>query len=501
MIFKRLIVHCVTCLSLAGTVAAYEAPQQEADISPIFTDTIGFAYTVEHTTFVDSVDQAKYTEPEHVNSGIVGLEVLGLNFVVWGWDRYVLDKDYARTGPSYWKRNLREGWEWDHNHWAINFFGHPYQGAFYYMTARASGFDFYRSLLWAALGSYTWEMFAETEYPSTNDFIMTSIGGSAYGEVLYRLSRKLYGNENAEWYRKLGAFALQPMGYLQRAAFGNRDNYTGNTPLEMDLFVGSGTHFGNTYRFGGKNADQLDKKWDDRHVMFGTNIEYGRPYRKVKRPFDYFTLYAGTELGNDGALVHMDVTGKLANAGAHGRGHWVDFASYLDYDTFYGDFATIGTISLGGGMDLGLWLYPKVRFRIVNQAYWIILGSADLGYDDLIKEAHPEYVDDKDNYQYNMGVKYSLYLELWMGNRFTLSNRVNLEALHTMPNSLPHYGAYGWDFLIFNYTKAEYDLTSWLAIGAQLNTYIKFAAYSSELFEPMYRRMFGYTIYFAFDLF
>lgn len=502
VMYLRLAKNAVLGVLLGALLSMASTRQSLADVKPIFNDSAGYAYTVENSTFEDSLDQSAFVAPERLSSGLVFLEIMGLNVLVWGWDRYVLDKDYAHTGPSYWKRNLREGWEWDHNHWAINFYGHPYQGAYYFMAGRSAGYDFYSAFFGAFLGSYTWEMFAETEYPSINDLLVTSVGGSMYGEVLYRLSRKLHGTEDyATWYRRMGAFALQPMGYVQRMAFKNRDNYTGNTPMKMDVFLGSGMHFGNNYRFGGKNADELDEDWDDRHVMFGMDIEYGRPYTKVKRPFDYFTLNAMGESGPDGALARLDVTGKLNNVGAHGRGHWVDFATYLDYDTFYGDFATVGTVSLGGGIDLGLWLLPKVRFRMMNQAYWVIIGSTDMGYDDLIKEAHPEYTSDKDNYQYNMGAKYSLYLELWMGGRFLLSNRTNLVALHTMPNSIPHYGAYGWDFLIFNYTKAEYDVFKWLAVGAQLDTYVKFAAYSTELFEPMSRRMFAYTVYFTFRLF
>lgn len=492
----------VICLFLGMGLSFAAESQVLPDVRPIFNDSAGFAYTTENSTFEDSLDQVALVSPKRLPPGLVFLEIMGLNVLVWGWDRYVLEKDYARINPSYWKRNLREGWEWDHNHWAINFYGHPYQGAYYFMAGRSAGYDFYRSFFGAFLGSYTWEMFAETEYPSINDLIVTSVGGSVYGEVLYRLSRLLHGvDDHVPWYRKLAAFALQPMGGVQRLGFGNRDGYTGSMPLRLNLFLGSGMHFGNNYRFGGKNADELDEDWDDRHVMFGMDIEYGKPYAKVKRPFDYFTLNAMGESGPDGALVRLDVTGKLGNVGAHGKGHWVDFASYLDYDTFYGDFATIGTVSLGGGIDLGLWLLPKVRFRMMNQAYWVIIGSTDMGYDDLIKEAHPEYTSDKDNYQYNMGAKYSLYLELWMGGRFLLSNRMNLIALHTMPKSIPHYGAYGWDFLIFNYTKAEYDIFKWLAVGAQLDSYVKFAAYSTELFEPMYRSMFAYTVYFSFKLF
>ena len=139
----------------------------------------------------------------HVNPLIVGTEVLGLNAFVWAWDYWVLDKSYAHTGPSYWKRNFREGWEWDHNHWAINFYGHPYQGSMYYATARAGGYGFYGSMAFAALGSSTWEMFCETEYPAPNDLISTTVAGSMFGEVLYRLSRASYNGSKVPWYRRL----------------------------------------------------------------------------------------------------------------------------------------------------------------------------------------------------------------------------------------------------------------------------------------------------------
>lgn len=118
----------------------------------------------------------------HVNPLIVGTEVLGLNAFVWAWD---------------------------HNHWAINFYGHPYQG-------------------------------------------------SMFGEVLYRLSRASYNGSKVPWYRHLLAFALEPAGYAQRRVFGNRDFYTGWTPIELTVATGIGSRFGSDYRFGGEDADELD---------------------------------------------------------------------------------------------------------------------------------------------------------------------------------------------------------------------------------------------------
>lgn len=438
---------------------------------------------------------------DRISAPIVTAEVLGQNLLVWAWDRYVIQKDYARINPDYWKRNLREGWDWDHNHWAINFYGHPYQGSMYYAAARSAGYGFYRSLLWAGLGSFTWEYFAETEYPAPNDLVSTAIGGSMYGEVLYRLSRLFYNNSEAPWYKQLAAFILEPAGFLQRKAFGNRDHLIGWVPIEFTLALGGGSRFGSDYRFGSHAADELDKEWNDHFSLVKGHLEYGKPYTIVKQPFDYFTMDAVWEAGNEGAVLQLDVMGKLKNAGIHGNGHWLDFSLNLDYDSFYGDLATVSTISIGGAMDLALWLTPSLRFRVMNQVYWIILGTTDMGYDDLIKEIHPEYESDMDNYQYNTGAKYSLLVELSYKQKFRFSNKLVVDAMRTIPYSLPHYGARGWDFLVLNNTALEYSILSWLQIGSQLDTYLKMAAYSNGLFEPMSRRIFNYGLYVNFRIF
>ena len=435
-----------------------------------------------------------------VNPVIVFAEVMGQNVFVWGWDYYVLDKNYAHTGPSYWKRNIREGWEWDHNHWAINFYGHPYQGSMYYATARASGYGFYGSLLYAGFGSLAWEMFAETEYPAPNDLIATSIGGSMYGEVLYRLSRIAYNTGDVPWYRHLAAFVLEPAGYAQRALFGNRDFVTRYTPLDLRLALGAGSRFGSDYRIGNQSADKIDKEWNDHHGMLAATLEYGKPYKIVKRPFDYFMVDVFGEGGFEGNVLQMDVMGKLKNSGVHGRGHWLDVSINLDYDTFYGDLATVSTISLGGSIDLALWSTPSLRFRIMNQINMILLGTADMGYDDLIKEIHPEYNPDKDSYQYNTGVKYGLLMEFWYKKKARFYNKVTADAMKTIPGSTPHYGCDGWDFLLLNKTALEYKIMPSVDIGTRLDTYVKLAAYSSDLFEPMSRRIFTTSLYLNFHL-
>lgn len=436
----------------------------------------------------------------HVNPLMISAQILGQNVLVWAWDYYVLKKNYARTGVSYWKRNFREGFKWDHNHWAINFYGHPYQGSFYYASARGAGYGFYSSMLFAALGSSTWEMFCEREYPAPNDLISTTIAGSVFGEVLYRVARMFYNRPGTPWYRQLTAMAIEPADFLQRKAFGDRDFYTGFPPIDFSVAAGFGSRFGSDYRFGGENADELDADWNDHHGMFALFLEYGLPYAKVRRPFDYFKLDVLGEGGMEGNVLQMDVMGKLVNLGMHGFGHWLDFSVNLDYDTFYGDLATVSTLSLGGAMDLALWLTHKTRFRIMNQLYWIMLGSADMGYDDIIKEFHPEYNPDKDSYQYNSGIKYSLMLEIIYKRKWRLYDEVTIDAMKTIEGSTPDYGVTGWDFLLLNNVALEYSFFSWLDVGYRLDTYIKMAAYSSEMAEPMSRRIFTYTLYLKFHL-
>ena len=108
----------------------------------------------------------------------------------------------------------------------------------------------------------------------------------------------------------------------------------------------------------------------------------------------------------------------------------------------------------------------------------------------MIQAVHPEYESDMDNYQYNMGAKYVLGVEVLVGKKFRLKNKMIIDVLHTIPGSLPHYGADGWDMLLMNYTSVEYDLTDVFSVGGRLDTYAKIAAYSSEFFEPMSYKLF-----------
>src|SRR5690606_20092529 len=138
-------------------------------------------------------------------------EMLAFNVGLWAYNRYYKDYTFARIDLSTMVDNLSGGWVWDEDQFSINQFGHPYQGSFYYSSARYHGHGFYTSSAYTALGSLQWEYLMENESPSYNDLLTTTLGGAMLGEITFRLSNALLdprsrGVERVA--RELGATAV-----------------------------------------------------------------------------------------------------------------------------------------------------------------------------------------------------------------------------------------------------------------------------------------------------
>jgi hypothetical protein len=421
-------------------------------------------------------------------------EVLFQNIFVWWWDRYVIDKNYAKINLHIWKRNFKEGWTWDDNHFAINFFGHPVQGMFYYQAARSTGYGFYSSFFYTLIGSYTWEMFAEREYPSANDLITTSVGGSIYGEVFFRLSQRLLANPDHNYWDEGGAFISSPLGYLQRKSLGARAHNPGYAPLDLSIRTGGGIRFGNEYRYDEESNDRSDGDWNQESGFVGFNLVYGRPNKIVKEPFDYFTVDFTQDYGSDGMLFHLDATGKLKNYNMNSGRNYMDVGSYLHFETFYGDLVEMSANSIGLGADMNIWLNNNIRFRLINMPSFVLLGSSDFNYDDILAAKDSSYEKTR-SYQLSTGANYKMSLELEYKGIGQIKNATSVFLFKTMPGSEPHYGAYGYDLVGFNSTNLEGFLPWGYTLGLRFESYLKAAAYEGDDFEPMYRLMYSIGIY------
>ena len=120
-------------------------------------------------------------------------------------------QDTAKITPETWWTNMKRGWEWDLDDFAVNQIGHPYQGNNYFTTGRSNGMNFWESAGLTAFGSTTWEYFGETNQASLNDFINTTLGGIALGEMFHRtawLVRNTHATGKSRMWNEIGALSL-----------------------------------------------------------------------------------------------------------------------------------------------------------------------------------------------------------------------------------------------------------------------------------------------------
>lgn len=89
----------------------------------------------------------------------------------------------------------------DKDYWYINYLGHPYQGAYVYNTLRSQGATKSQSSLFTLGHSFLWEYVIEggVERPSTQDLIITPIGGVILGELLHIATVEMSKN-GFKWY-------------------------------------------------------------------------------------------------------------------------------------------------------------------------------------------------------------------------------------------------------------------------------------------------------------
>lgn len=91
--------------------------------------------------------------------------------------------------PSLRGKLVWSAYDLDGNKFGTNYASHPAAGSAYFQVARANHLSFTESLLFATLGSTTWEYFGEIrEKNSVNDLIVTPAAGAAIGEPLMQLA-------------------------------------------------------------------------------------------------------------------------------------------------------------------------------------------------------------------------------------------------------------------------------------------------------------------------
>ncbi|MFO0983312.1 MAG: DUF3943 domain-containing protein [Planctomycetota bacterium] len=259
---------------------------------------------------------------------------MAFEFLLNQFDRNVIDADDYGSNFSTFKDNLRHGWVIDQDPFGVNQIEHPYSGALYHGFARSAGLGYWESLAYGFLGSALWETAGETLPPSMNDQITTSIGGSFFGEALFRTANWfLEDGEQPGFARELGAAVICPPVGLNRLAFGNRfgDIFPSNQPAVFARIGLGASAYTVPSDAAASSLDHQQKAIADFAMDYGLP---GQPGYHYTRPFDYFHFEGAVASDPDNVIDHLNARGLLLgeeyDAGNDYRGVWGLYGSY-DY--------------------------------------------------------------------------------------------------------------------------------------------------------------------------
>lgn len=230
-------------------------------------------------------------------------ETFGINLLVWGFNRYISNAEFAKINGKTIKRNFRTGPVWDTDMFSTNLASHPYHGSLYFNAARSNGMNFWQSIPFVFGGSLMWEFFMERELPSINDLIATTFGGVALGEITYRLS-DLFIDHRASGIERVGreilSGVISPIRALNRMITGNMWKtmpFAGRAfnSVPVNMVIGVGPRFLAEPEHSGHGVTSMN---------LSLNLNYGDPHDDESySPYEWFRLHASFDFFSKQPLV------------------------------------------------------------------------------------------------------------------------------------------------------------------------------------------------------
>ena len=277
----------------------------------------------------------------------------------------------ARITPVTWWANMQQGWVWDLDDFLVNQIGHPYQGNNYFTSGRANGLSFYESAALAAFGSGTWEYFGETNHPSLNDFINTTLGGIALGEMFHRTAW-LIRNPEATGRRRLwgeiGAMALDPLTGYNRFRTGDASRVSNRpsdlVPSSLRGFTAAGVLWQGSET---RAVDTAGKPFLELDMLYG-DAETGRS----RLPYDAFSVRL--RFGGGAGFSEARVRGRLLG---QPLGRRAQFTVMQSYDFQSNDAYATGAQSFEAAASIRQPLSSRSALWFMGWGGVSVLGAVD----------------------------------------------------------------------------------------------------------------------------
>lgn len=280
-----------------------------------------------------------------------------VNVVYWMPSKFLLEADYAQINVATVRGGFEHGWVFDEDSFRTNQFGHPYQGNTYFNTARTFGLSFWQSAPYVAAGSLMWEYVMESGpaccYPSINDFVTTTVGGIAVGEVLWRASNALlddHSEGSERFFREAAVFAVNPPYGVYRLMSGDAFA-SGASPDTRQSFWGELSVGGSLFGSHGSAEDFAvisRARMRQGHVReLGTGID----------AFDHFTTELALGVSRGEAVgATIDIAALLGGWKLElGESGMLALGPAVDFEFFENVAASLGQSAVGA---MALWELP-----------------------------------------------------------------------------------------------------------------------------------------------
>ncbi len=398
------------------------------------------------------------------------------NLFLLGVNRYVRQAEYGQVSFNTMRRNVTGNWVWDQDEFSVNHLGHPYQGSTYFIAGRANGLDFYQSALLTMGGSIFWELFCETETPSYNDLVVTTMGGMAVGEMLHRLYIELY--DSSPFFSTL----VSPMDAFNRFVSGEspKSNAKGKiTELALTLTGGS------VVSYVDFKDDQRDKDDKDMPITIGGGLDvvYGKPYGlRARTPFSHFQFACDLIWGQDYfSFVFFSDAMLFSFSPFSGDPFKTSIGMGLHYDVIYSDLIQFSGNSIGFSCKQQISLPRDNTIQWALHLNWLTLGATDYYYFASGEIAKPESGEERRDYDLGTGenIKCSLaYSQPFLG---TFSASYIFIGLHTFASSVPKEGSEGFTMIGIWDLSYEHRLWGESWIGMSNSFYHKNGFYSKAI--------------------
>lgn len=304
------------------------------------------------------------------------IEDISINALVFSWDHFVTDRQWARVTHETLHQNLTEGWVWDNDSFSGNQFSHPFHGSMFYNAAREHGNSYGVSLLYPLVGSLTWEVLCETNRPAVNDLLSTGIGGAAVGEVTHRVSDIFFDNTKRgpeRVIREIVGTFLNPVRGLHRIMSGEmfRVNHFNAGKKEESMPYTFQMGVGDRYIYDREPIHHHTGERYHEHIPFlDFRFNYGDHFNhldegKSPRAYDQFSLYALVNVSADSPTVgELDIRGRIGSMQRQLPNQWkldlgfyqnIKYIDHYNKDTDQGS-GNLAIISEAASFGTGLYI-------------------------------------------------------------------------------------------------------------------------------------------------